>query len=63
MEKPSLSLPRWMLDEIEHRREKGSNRSEYVREALQARFDAEDDGEWETPECNDSDGREAPADD
>lgn len=45
-----------MADEMDERRETDENdpdyesRSAYVRHALQARFNAEDAGEWETPE-------------
>lgn len=46
MGKPSVSIPDGMLDEIERRREKSENRSEYIRDALRARFEAEDAGEW-----------------
>jgi len=67
MEKPSVALPAGMIEEIEERRSKNSNRSEYIREALQARFDAEDAGEWETPDLGggaDADAEpSAPADD
>lgn len=55
MERPSVTLPAWMLDEIEERRVKGSNRSEYIREAIQRRFDAEDGGEWDSPENSGTD--------
>jgi len=37
-----------MVEQIEERREKGTNRSEYIRESLEARFDMEDSGDWET---------------
>lgn len=47
MANPSISFPDAMLEDIEERREKGTNRSEYIRESVQARFDAEDAGEWE----------------
>jgi len=43
-------MPSWMLDEIEDRREKGTSRSEYVREAAKARFREEDAGSWEPVE-------------
>lgn len=43
-------MPEWMADEIERRREKGTSRSEYVRAALQARFDSEDAGNWDDPD-------------
>lgn len=48
MKRPSISLPDWMVEQIEERREKGTNRSEYIRESLEARFDMEDSGDWET---------------
>ena len=48
MEKPSISMPAQMAREIEERRQKGTNRSQYVREAIQARFEMEDAGEWES---------------
>ena len=47
MERPSVTLPAEMLDEIRDRREKGSSRSEYIRDAIAARFTLEDDGDWE----------------
>lgn len=50
MANPSISLPDAMVEEIEYRREKGTNRSAYVREAVKARFDAEDADEWEDVE-------------
>ena len=43
----SISLPEEMVEEIEARRHKGTNRSEWVREAIQARIDAEDRGDWD----------------
>lgn len=48
--KPSVSMPDWMPDEIEARREKGESRSEYIRDAIRSRFEAEDAGDWESPE-------------
>lgn len=50
MANPSISLPDAMVEEIEDRREKGTNRSAYVREAVKARFNAENSGEWEDVE-------------
>jgi Arc/MetJ-type ribon-helix-helix transcriptional regulator len=47
MSKPSVSIPPEMLAEIEARRPKGSNRSEYIREALGVRFELEDADEWD----------------
>lgn len=42
----SITLNDTMVAEIHERREKGSNRSEYIRDALIARFAAEDADEW-----------------
>lgn len=51
MAHPTFSMPDEMLEDLEERvGEAGTNRSRYVREALVARFQAEDDGEWEAPE-------------
>jgi len=44
--KPSVSLPAEMLAEIEARRPKGSNRSEYIRQAVKTRFQLEDSDDW-----------------
>ena len=44
-----------MLDEIEARREKGSNRSEYIREAVARRFELEDSDEWQPAGGTDAD--------
>ncbi|MFW5896318.1 MAG: ribbon-helix-helix domain-containing protein [archaeon] len=60
MKRPSVSLPEEMVDEIEERREKGVSRSEYIRDALKARFDAEDTNTWET--IDDAAGAKSPAD-
>ncbi|MXV62101.1 ribbon-helix-helix protein, CopG family [Natronorubrum sp. JWXQ-INN-674] len=51
MAHPTFSMPDEMLEDLEERVEEAdSNRSRYVREALVARFQAEDDDEWEAPE-------------
>lgn len=56
MLRPSISVPEWMWLEVDKRRESDEvsddfeDRSAYVRAALMARFEAEDAGEWETPE-------------
>ena len=55
LERPSVALPREMLDEIEARREKGSNRSEYIREAVARRFELEDSDEWQPAGGTDAD--------
>ena len=50
MARPSFTMPDEMLDDLEERLPEDGNKSRYVREALVARFEAEDAGEWETPE-------------
>ena len=50
MANPSLSYPDWKDDEVERRKLDGLPKSHYIREAIQARFNAEDAGEWDTPE-------------
>lgn len=47
MKRPSITIPQWMIDEIEERREKSVSRSEYIRDALEDRFDQEDNGTWD----------------
>ena len=47
MANPSVSMPDEMEDEIKERREKGESRSEYIRGAIQRRFELEDAGEWD----------------
>lgn len=46
MDPTSIKMPPWMAKEIETRREKGENRSEYIRDAVRARFQAEDEETW-----------------
>ncbi|WP_169732121.1 MULTISPECIES: hypothetical protein [Halostagnicola] len=43
-------MPDEMLEDLEGRAGEDGNKSRYVREALVARFEAEDSGEWEAPE-------------
>lgn len=51
MPRPTFSVPSEMLDEADKRAdEAGVNRSRYIREALVARFEEEDAGDWEAPE-------------
>jgi hypothetical protein len=40
-------MPDWMMDEIDDRRHSRTDRSEWIRGAIQARLDAEDRGDWE----------------
>lgn len=47
MEPITTKMPSWMEAEIEDRREKSENRSEYIRDAIRARFQQEDDGDWD----------------
>ena len=49
MPKPSVVMPDLMMDEIDDRRHSRTDRSEWIRGAIQARLDAEDRGDWE--EC------------
>lgn len=41
------------VDEIDERRG-GESRSEYIREAVKARKDAEDRGEWDSPDTDET---------
>ncbi len=50
MARPSFTMPDEMLEDLESRAGEDGNKSRYVREALVARFQAEDSGEWEAPE-------------
>jgi len=61
MPKPSVVMPQSMLDDIDDRRHARTDRSQWVREAIQARLDAEDRGEWESiaPEDGDRDSNES----
>lgn len=65
MVNPSISYPEWMDDEIERRKSDGEPKSHYVRKAVQARFDAEDNGDWVSPDLKPPKDTEsgAPADD
>ncbi len=47
MPKPSVVIPQWMLDDIDDRRHSRTDRSKWIREAIEARLKAEDRGEWE----------------
>lgn len=47
MEPITTKMPEWMEAEIERRREKGENRSEYIRDAIRARFQQEDAEDWD----------------
>ncbi len=50
MARPSFTMPDEMLEDLESRAGEDGNKSRYVREALVARFEAEDSGEWDAPE-------------
>ena len=66
MPKPSVVMPDLMMDEIDDRRHSRTDRSEWIRGAIQARLDAEDRGDWEeyAPDHDENDASEvgAPAD-
>ena len=47
MANPSISLPDDMVEEIDDRRHSTVYRSEWIREAVMARFLLEDAGSWE----------------
>lgn len=47
MPKPSVVMPQEMLDDIDDRRHSRTDRSEWIRGAIDARLDAEDRGVWE----------------
>ena len=47
MANPSISLPDDMVREIDDRRHSTTYRSEWIREAVMARFLLEDVGKWE----------------
>ena len=44
-----ISLPEDTVDEVDARRPSTKSRSQWIDEAINARFAAEDAGEWETP--------------
>lgn len=47
MPKPSVVIPQWMLDDIDDRRHSRTDRSKWIREAIEARLAAEDRGDWD----------------
>lgn len=49
MPNPTIIMPDEMCDEIDRRRPSTVSRSEWIRDAIAARFDAEDADEWEKP--------------
>lgn len=46
MSRTTIQLPDEMLDEVDDRRHSTTSRSQWIREAIQSRLDAEDEGEW-----------------
>jgi metal-responsive CopG/Arc/MetJ family transcriptional regulator len=54
MSNPSIEMPDEMVAEVDNRRHSNTSRSQWVREAIQARLDAEDAGEWTTPDIGNS---------
>lgn len=51
---PTIILPDEMVGEVDNRRHSTVSRSQWIREAIQARLDAENNGEWTTPEMDDT---------
>ncbi|QCC57334.1 ribbon-helix-helix domain-containing protein [Natrinema thermotolerans] len=45
----SIQMPDEMIEDIDSRVDDDSNRSQWLREAAVARINAEDEGEWESP--------------
>jgi len=52
MENTGLTMPKDMLEDVDDRRHSTTARSQWIREAVQARLNAEDAGEWTTPEID-----------
>lgn len=49
MEGVTVTIPPWMVSEVDDRIVRSGRRSRYIREAVQHRIEAENAGEWETP--------------
>lgn len=49
MARPSISVPDSLLREVDDRRHATVDRSAWIRQAIIARLDAEDQGEWSDP--------------
>lgn len=47
-----IEIPEWMRDEVDKR--SMCPRGQYIREAVQARLEAEDAGEWTTPDIDET---------
>lgn len=43
MAQPSINMPQEMLDEIDDRRESTTSRSKWIRQAVEQRFEREDE--------------------
>lgn len=58
MSRTTIQLPDEMLDEVDDRRHSTTSRSQWIREAIQSRLDAEDEGEWsdEPDDTTDTEG-------
>ncbi len=50
MAKPSVSMPDELVAEVDDRRHSTTDRSEWIRDAVIARLNAEDAGEWVDPD-------------
>jgi len=53
MTNPSISMPDDMEAEIDRRRPSTKSRAQWIREAIEARFEAEDEGRWSGPGSED----------
>lgn len=56
MEGITVTIPPWMVAEVDDRIERSGGRSRYIREAVQARINEEDAGEWSETTVESPDG-------
>jgi metal-responsive CopG/Arc/MetJ family transcriptional regulator len=59
MANPSVEMPDDMEAEIDDRRHATVSRSQWIREAIQARLNAEDAGTWTAPDAENVDPADA----
>lgn len=52
MARPSISAPDALIAEVDDRRHATKDRSRWVTEAIVARLNAEDAGDWSTPDMS-----------
>lgn len=53
MAQPSINISDKLLSEVDDRRESTTSRSQWIREAITGRIEAEDAGEWSGPDLTD----------